>query len=166
MLYYCLLMSDVWKLTSILHSVWLLILSFISPEPPSMSRCAYVKLAEWLMQKQSMVKNSCTYSESLSSDAFISSQCNSVSMATSPWVFRIATLHLNFFLYYYSYGIGISNKRRKYVVDELWPMQCWQLHLLPQTWKDRDVLLYWEVPPWTGDTAEQQDKIVMRLIVY
>lgn len=38
--------------------------------------------------------------KSKSSDAFIPGQCNSVSMATSPWVFRISTLHLNLVGFY------------------------------------------------------------------
>lgn len=38
--------------------------------------------------------------KSKSSDAFIPGQCNSVSMATSPWAFRISTLHLNLVGFY------------------------------------------------------------------
>lgn len=105
--------------------------------------------------------------KSKSSDAFISGQCNSVSMATSPWVFRIATLHLNFFP---PYSIGISNKPRKHGVykisDVPWSVPCWQLHLLPEIWKDGDALVRRDVPARTGDTAEKQDKIVMKLVVY
>lgn len=77
--------------------------------------------------------------KSKSSDAFISGQCNSVSMATSPWVFRIAALHLNlgcfflFFFFFHSYGIGMISviKRGKHLMleHEMKPL-CRQHHLV------------------------------------
>lgn len=66
--------------------------------------------------------------KSKSSDAFISGQCNSVSMATSPWVFRIAALHLNLgflFLWY-------RNNNTILVINQA-NMWCW-------TWNETALL--------------------------
>lgn len=43
------LVCGVSKRTSMLHSAWLLMSNFIPPKSASMSLCADVKLAEWLM---------------------------------------------------------------------------------------------------------------------
>ncbi len=82
-------------------------------------------------------------SKSKSSDAFISGQCNSVSMATSPWVLRIAALHLNLgflFLWY-------RNQNTVWVINQANVMpnmkrNCfgWQHHAVlrrisPEIWK-------------------------------
>lgn len=71
--------------------------------------------------------------KSKSSDAFISGQCNSVSMATAPWVFRIATLHLNLgfsFLWYRIHNTIFHDELGKHVM----PNTKWNCVLVSIMW--------------------------------
>lgn len=73
--------------------------------------------------------------KSKSSDAFIFGQCNSVSMATSPWVFRIAALHLNLVLFLF---LWYRNHNHISVIRQA-NMQCWTLMKL-LCWQHRLIL--------------------------